>query len=58
MTEISDATLETLRELEDQKQRARRQQQLILNTVLAEHGLDADTHEVYLEEGVIRKREK
>jgi hypothetical protein len=58
MTEISDETLETLRDLQEQIQRAQQRQQLILQTVLAEHGLDPDTHEVRLQEGVIREVEK
>jgi len=61
MTEISDETLETLRELQEQIQRARQRQQLILQTVLAEHNLDPNT-EVSLQEvlqnGVIREAEK
>jgi len=55
MTEISDETLQTLRDLQEQIQRARQQQELILQTVLNEHGLDPDTHEVRLQEGVIRE---
>jgi hypothetical protein len=58
MTEISDETLDTLRDLAEQQQRLQQQQQLILKTVLAEHGLDPDTHEVDLQEGVIRKIEQ
>jgi hypothetical protein len=57
MTEISDETLQTLRDLQEQIQRARQQQELILQTVLAEHGLDPETHEADLQEGVIRATE-
>jgi hypothetical protein len=57
MTEISNDTLETLRDLAEQQQRARQRQQLILQTVLNEHGLDPETHQVDLQEGVIRESE-
>jgi len=57
MTEISDETLQTLRDLQEQIQRARQQQELILQTVLNEHGLDPETHQVDLQEGVIRATE-
>jgi len=40
MTEVSDDTLETLRNLAEQQQHLQQQQQLVLKTVLAEHGLD------------------
>jgi len=55
MTEVSDETLETLRNLAEQQQHLQQQQQLVLKTVLAEHGLDPQTHEVDLQEGVIRE---
>lgn len=55
MTEISDDTLETLRDLAEQQQRARQRQQLVLQTILNEHGLDPKTHQVDLQEGVIRE---
>jgi len=55
MTEISDDTLETLRDLAKQEQRAQQRQQLVLQTTLAEHGLDPETHQVDLQEGVIRE---
>jgi hypothetical protein len=58
MTEISDKTLELLRNLTEQQQRAQQRQQLILQTVLAEQDLDPDTHEVDLQEGVIREIEE
>jgi hypothetical protein len=57
MTEISDDTLETLRDLAEQQQRARQRQQLVLQTVLNENDLDPETHQVDLQEGVIRKAE-
>jgi len=58
MTEISDDTLQTLRDLAEQEQRAQQRQQLVLRTILNEHDLDPDTHEVHLQEGVIRETEK
>ena len=57
MTEISDDTLETLRDLAEQQQRARQRQQLVLQTVLNEHGLDPKAHQVDLQEGVIREKD-
>jgi len=36
MTEISDDTLDTLRDLAKQEQRAQQRQQLVLQTILAE----------------------
>jgi len=57
MTEISDDTLQTLRDLAEQQQRARQRQQLVLQTVLNEHDLDPETHQVDLQEGVIREAE-
>jgi hypothetical protein len=57
MTEISDDTLDTLRDLAKQEQRAQQRQQLVLQTILAEHDLDPETHQVDLQEGVIREVE-
>jgi len=55
MTEISDDTLDTLRDLAKKEQRVQQQQQLVLQTILNEHGLDPETHQVDLQEGVIRE---
>jgi len=57
MVELSEGTLKNLRELEEDKRRAHQRQQLILQTVLAEHDLDPKTHEVDLQDGVIREVE-
>jgi len=57
MTEISDDTLEMLRDLAEQEERVRQRQQLVLQTVFAEHGLDPETHQADLQEGVIREVE-
>jgi hypothetical protein len=57
MTDISDDTLETLRNLGEQLQKAQQRYQLVYQTVFNEHGLDPEDHQLDLQEGVIREVE-